>query len=207
MWIALTLLGVLAVVFSLVLALLAVPVDLAFSVTKEEWFESTARLGWLFGLIGTDLGGDKKKPKDDEGDEEVKEKEEKPKKKGKGRGAGALFAVLRSRGFIGNCVRLAERLLRTPRVRELKIVLRVGLGDPAETGMLLAMLNPPLAIVAANSSFDITVEPDFYEEVLEGCLRGSVRVVPIRLIPSLVAFGLSPTTIRGLWAMWRARRR
>ena len=50
---------VLGLVF-LAVILLSIPIDLAFSYERGQGSRSRMRIGWLFGLIGKELGGEKK---------------------------------------------------------------------------------------------------------------------------------------------------
>ena len=175
--------------------LLSIPVDLAFFFERGEVSRSRMRIGWLFGLIGKDMGGAssgrEKKP------EEMKAK------KGRGSIRGPM-AAFRARGFSGKILRFANRLVRSVQVRDVDVELQIGTGDPAETGLLFAVIGPCLAL-AASSSPNIRIEPNFVEETLEGHARGTVRVYPIRLIPPIIAFALSPATFRGIKALKMAR--
>ena len=114
------------------------------------------------------------------------------------------MAAFRARGFSGKILRFASRLVRSVQVRDVDVELQIGTGDPAETGLLFAVIGPSLAL-ASGSSPNIRIEPNFVEETLEGHARGTVRVYPIRLIPPLIAFALSPATFRGITALKRAR--
>ena len=114
----------------LVVLVLAVPIDLSFSLEKDERFRPRVRIGWLFGLVGKEVGGGEKgkEPK----------QEEKPGKQGQRRKKSPrpFLAGIRTRGFPRHSLRFAKRMLRAIRVRELNLGLQVGLGDPAETGRL-----------------------------------------------------------------------
>jgi hypothetical protein len=46
--------------FFLVILLFSIPIDLAFSYARGEESWSRVRVRWLFGLMGKELGGDKK---------------------------------------------------------------------------------------------------------------------------------------------------
>ena len=180
--------------------LLSVPIDLSFSLKTDERFRSRVRIGWLFGLVGKDLGGGENanEPKD----------EEKPKKQGRRskRSPRPFLAAIRTRGFPGQSLRFARRMLRAIRVRELNLGLQIGLGDPAETGQLLGLVSPVTACVGAIPGVQMSVEPDFYEETFRSYCNGSVRIYPIRMVPPMVLFALSLTSFRGLKAMLGARR-
>ena len=118
---------VLGVVF-LVVLLLSIPIDLAFSYERGEGSRSRMRIGWLFGLIGKELGGEKK-------GREKKPKERKA-KKGRRSFRGPL-ALNMARGFSGRLFLLARRLARSVQVRDVDVKFQVGTGDPAEMGPAL----------------------------------------------------------------------
>ena len=188
---------ILGSLFLAVLLLLSTPVDLAFSYKRGEGSRSWMRIVWLFGLIGKELGGEKKSRE--------KKPEEMKAKKGQSSFRGPL-AVFRARGFSGGLLLLARRLVRSVQVRDVDVEFRVGTGDPAETGLLFAIIGPSLALAQSRFSPNIRIEPNFVEETFEGHARGTVRVYPIKLIPLLLAFALSPATFRGLRALRRARK-
>ncbi len=183
--------------FFLAVLLLSIPVDLAFSYERGEGARSRFRIGWLFGLIGKELGGQKKsrggKPK------EMKAK------KGRRSFRGPL-AMLRARGFSGRLLLLARRLVRSVQVRDVDVEFQVGTGDPVETALLYGVIGPIVALTRSGFSPNIRIEPNFVEETFDGHARGAVRVYPIKLIPSLLAFALSPATFRGVRALRRARK-
>ena len=116
------------------------------------------------------------------------------------------MAVLRARGFSGRLLLLARRLLQSVQVRDVDVEFQVGTGDPAETGLLFAVIGPSVALARSGFSPNIRIEPNFVEETFEGHARGAARVYPIKLIPSLIAFALSPATFRGVKALRRARK-
>jgi hypothetical protein len=78
---------------------------------------------------------------------------------------------------------------------------RLGLGDPADTGRLWAVVGP-LCAVAQLRNAELRIEPEFVDPVLEFHADGRVRLVPLRFLGLAVAFALSPPTIRA----WRTLR-
>ena len=183
--------------FFLTVLLLSIPVDLAFSYERGEDSRTRMRIGWLFGLIGKDLGGGKK-------GRQKKPKETKA-KKGRRSFRGPL-AVFRARGFSGRLLLLARRLVLSVQVRDVDVEFQVGTGDPVETALLFGVIRPSVALARSRFSPNIRIEPNFVEETFEGHARGALRVYPIKLIPTLLAFALSPVTFRGVWALRRARK-
>lgn len=190
MWILATVLGV----FVFIILLLSVPVDLAFNVDKDEAFHSSVRVGWMFNLIGKDVKR-KKKPE-----------KERPKGRKRKRRTKPFIAMLRSRGFLRRLVRFVRDIFRISHVREFEIDLRIGLSDPAETGMLFAAVAPVLVQFRIFTPLDIQVLPDFEQAGLQGYVKGDLRIFPIQFIFAGTLFALSPATIRALKSMvlaWR----
>ena len=177
--------------------LLCIPVDLTFTYERGESSRSRMRIGWLFGLLGKELGGEK----------QGGERQPKKMKAKKGRkNLPESLAVLRARGFAGRLFLLARRLVRLVQIRDLDIDFHLGTGDPAETGLLYGIIGPSVDLASSSLSPNIRIEPNFVEETFEGHARAAVRVYPIKLIPPLIAFALSPATFRGIMAMRRARK-
>jgi hypothetical protein len=176
--------------------LLSIPVDLAFFFESGKVSRSRIRIGWLFGLIGQDLGGAKsgreKKP------EEMKAKKRRMTFR-------AALVAFNARGFAAGVLLLGRRLLSSVQVRKVDIDIQVGTGEPAETGLLFGLIRPSVALAQPGFSSNIRIEPNFFEETFEGHAMGTVRVYPIKLIPPLIAFVLSPATFRGVRALRRAR--
>lgn len=195
MWV----IALVAGIFLLFVLLLAVPVDLAFSVERDGSFRLRMRVRWMFGLIGKDIGGRKKKRR-----EEGVEKEKPKKRRGS---AKALLAALTTEGFPQKLFSFVRDILRLSKIRQFRMNFRVGLGDPAETGMLFAVLAPAMLVIRSFSSADIQLEPDFEQERLQGYCKGNIRAVPIKLVRPLIPFVFSTATMRAMKAMVTARRK
>ena len=73
---------------------------------------------------------------------------------------------------------------------------RLGLGDPADTGRLWALVGPLNAAVQGLARADWRIEPEFVDPVFEVDARGGCRLVPLRFLALGVGFVLSPVTIR-----------
>ena len=188
MWILAVVLGPL--LFFVVL--LAVPVDLVFYIEKDMAFSSKVRVGWMFNLVGKEIGG-KKKPK--------KEKEKRKRR------IKPLIAMLRAKGFPGRLVSFVKDVVRISHIRELRADIRVGLSDPAETGMLFAIVAPVIAYLRTFTSLDVRIQPEFDQTVFQGYFKGDLRIFPIQLLVVSILFALSPATMRGIKAMVVARRK
>lgn len=179
--------------------LLFVPVNLTFNLGVPGRVSPgpALQVRWLFGLVKRDFP-QKGKPRAERGTE-------KRKKAGRrGPGLKRVLNALRTRGLPGRGLTLARRLLRQFRFRELDVHVRVGLGDPAETGMLCAAVWPAL-YPRSVGRFNVLVEPEFLEPCFELAARGRASVVPARLVWPLTLFILSPSTLIALRRLIRRR--
>lgn len=193
MWIVAVLLGI----FLFFILLLVIPLDLSFHIEKEEAFRPRIRVKWLFGLIGKNVGGSEKKP------------EQANKKKGKKekRNLKFLLEMWKARGFLPKVLRFIKDVFRVLHIRELQLYLRIGLDNPADTGMLFAAVGPAMLFLRRQPSLHIQIEPDFQQENLRGHLRGELRLIPIKLIMPVVHLLFSITALRTIKLMIGARRR
>jgi hypothetical protein len=176
-----------------VLALLAIPVDLAFSVQRHEGRqEARGTLGWLFGLVRVRLGGPK---------ERVRAKPERPRPRRRRRGrvrTRRATAMLRVEGFGWRLLRLARDLFRRIHIRDLSLEVRLGLADPADTGRLWGVVGPLIAMLPSSLVTRLAVEAEFTREALEVEGKGSIRIIPVQLLFVMLVFVLSPSTLRAL---------
>ncbi len=102
-----------------------------------------------------------------------------------------LLSLAESKRFIKRLMRLVRDLFCDLQFKELRMHWHFGLGDPADTGMLLGLLQPVL-LPWKNA----TLSADFQEAVLEGYCKAQVRVFPIRILGYMLAFLFSGATIR-----------
>ncbi|MDD3448904.1 MAG: hypothetical protein PHF72_07730 [Gammaproteobacteria bacterium] len=177
------------------LALLAVPLELAFSVRRDGVRrEGRGSLRWLFGLVRVRLGGP--------GRPAARRPRARRPRRGGG-GARRMLALVQVEGFGSHLLRLARDLFRRIRIQELGLRVRLGLDDPADTGRLWAVVGPLAALPGLRR---ITIEPEFAAGTFELDGRGRIRIVPLRLLSVLLRFALSPVTLRALYATRAAAR-
>lgn len=163
-----------------VLILLSIPVDLSFYLKKDETLEYRAELCLLFGLLTIDMTKQGQKTR----------KIILPKKQKKEKNL-HLSSLAESKRFIKRLMRLIKDLFHELQIKELRMHWHFGLGDPADTGMLLGLLQPAL-LPWKNA----TLSADFQEAVLEGYCKAEVRIFPIRILGYMLAFIFSGATIR-----------
>ncbi|MDD3591923.1 MAG: DUF2953 domain-containing protein [Sulfurovum sp.] len=163
------------------LVLLFIPVDLSFYLEKDEILAYHAKLYLLFGSITIDMNRKNRKA----------EKSVLPKKHKSGKTH--LISLFRHKEFIQRFIRLILDLLHSCRIKDLKLHCRIGLGDPADTGMLVGIVWP-LLLPWKNT----ILQTDFQEAVFEGYCKAQIRIFPIQIIGNLLAFVFSPVTLRAM---------
>lgn len=180
------------------LALLAVPLELAFSVRRHGGRrEGRGSLRWLFGLVRVRLGGPGERVRAGPG----RPASRRPRRGGGG--ARRMLALVQVEGFGSRLLRLARDLFRRIRIQELSLRVRLGLDDPADTGRLWAVVGPLAALPGLRR---VAIEPEFAAETFELDGRGRIRIVPLRLLSVLLRFALSPVTLRAVYAARAAAR-
>lgn len=181
------------------LALLAVPFDLAFRFRGVEAFEGRIAIRWLFGLLRFEFlipwsakGRTRKRP--------AKATRAHTRATGRTDGRAKALGLLRREDFRRRTFRLLRDLARAAHLHHLGIWMRLGLGDPADTGRLWAIVGPLNAMAQSLRNAEVWIEPQFIEPALEFDARGRVELVPLQLLALLIGFALSPASLRA----WRA---
>jgi hypothetical protein len=190
-----------AILLALALTLLAVPITVVFRIDRIKEIKGQLSLRWLFGLVRFRVGIP--------GSANLKtQRRRKPAKRIKvgkpGSSARGIISVLKQAAFRRRVIRFIKDMLRAAHVRDLYLRLRIGLGDPADTGRLWALLGPFAGIAANLRSADVRIEPEFMDSVLEIESHGGFRLVPLQFIVMAVAFAVSPATLRA-WCMLQQR--
>ena len=197
-------LWIIAGIILLVVLVLSIPVDLTFEVATQTTGGQKVRVGWLFGLVGKDILPGKKKPPKKKKPEKVKKI-----KKRKRPSPGLILSVLRTRGLVAWVVKFARRMLRSLHFRNLDGSLRLGMPDPADTGLIYG-LTWPAFLPRSSDSIRFRMEPAFEGPVFEAALQGAVRVFPAQMATNIVIFVVSPQGLRiirlmvGSW--WKRRK-
>ncbi len=182
-------------------ALLAVPLGVAFRVEAVETFTGRLTIRWLFGLVRVRIPVPRVSGPPAEPPVEPKAPGKRA-RRAPGGGRARLVGMLRQQAFRRRIHRLARDLVRAAHVAPLRLRLRLGLGDPADTGRLWAVVGPLSAALDGLRGADVRIEPEFVEPVLELRADGRARVVPLQVLALAVSFALSPASIRA----WRAAR-
>lgn len=198
------LLGI-AVLLGLLVLVLAVPINLGLWMAGTEPLTGQVSVRWFFGLVRFRLGlprptkARRRGTRRTRGAAGTSARRRKP-----GRSADVL-AVLRQSAFRRRLYRLARDVGRAVHPHGLHLRLRLGLGDPADTGRLWGLLGPLSALARSVENADVRIEPDFTDAALDFEARGRFVLIPLRLMGLAIAFLLSPSTIRA-WRTLRAGR-
>ena len=201
MWVIIILVS-LAVLITLILS---VPLDFAFQMDTHKSPKFKIRLVWLFGLVDKDLKQLRQKPK-------KKEKVVEDKQKSKDRiEASTVYQILKTKGLLKKFKRLLMDVLSCLKLNKLAANLRIGLDNPADTGLLFALIGPANLVVSSCSSHEISVQPSYDDEAtLEGHLHGTVSLRPIQLVAPLAKFAFSLPAIRSVKILvvtkWRRKK-
>jgi len=183
------------VVLGLLALLLAVPLRVAFEFERVEAFKGRLTFRWLFGLVRfrVHVPGARKPPQES--------KAVPARVKPSIHRQANVLAVLREAEFRRRVYRLIRELVRAAHVRRLQLRMRVGLGDPADTGRLWALMGPLSAVVRNLRDADVQFEPDFVDPVFEVQARGGLLLIPLQFILLAISFAISPVSIRAWFSL------
>jgi hypothetical protein len=163
------------------------------------------QLSWFFGLINRELS-----------EEQPPAEAVAPASKTTGKKPPSIrsmitfLKILKTKGLVKQLFRLIRDIVRLPRWQYLLADFQVGLGNPADTGLLFAFIGPATALFQSSFPGRLRLEPDFTDEVvLDGHVSAKVRLRPLRLAPPVLRFTCSTATIRAAWQMvgekWKQR--
>ena len=175
---------------------LSVPLDIAFSIQRVESFQARIYIGLIFGIIRLPLPRRSKKGDSARSTRKKGEMIERGLKN-----IGRVSAVLKTWGFLHRLMRSVQALYKAMRIHMLSLSMRLGLGDPADTGQLWAFIGPATVFLAGSRLAEIDIEPEFTCTTFSIDAHGVIRLIPLRLLFIITTFLLSPATIRALWMM------
>jgi len=183
----------------LVVALLAIPLSLTYDLSTRTGYRNDLRVAWAFGLLHFRVPTNRPATADAEKAKPVDVRAE----RSSASGAGG-FATIRQKAFRRRVIRYAGDLWRAIHKEDVRVNIRVGLGDPASTGQLWAFVGPIAGMLTVVEGAAVSVVPDFFDATLELNSHGSIRIVPLHILYLTAALLLSPPIWRGLVAMQRA---
>lgn len=177
MWIIIA--AVLGGLVALWFALLSVPLEMSASYDSSRKPAFRLRILWLFGLVSRDLN----KP-GTEKPTESKRRRKRPR-------FSDMVKIISIPGLWGKFLKLVRDIFRRIKLKDLDINLRIGLDDPADTGLLFAAIWPLTYFPWMPERYPVRLEPCFQEAMFEGHALAELRIFPIMLIPAFCRFVFS----------------
>lgn len=192
--------ALLALVGLLLVAALALPVAIEFQVEHRHGTRGRATLRGLFGLVRVRI--DRTAAASPAPPPPGREPQPAGRARGRRDGGARVRRLLGDAAWRRRVLRLARDLLRVVQLRHLSLRGRLGLGDPADTGLLWAVLGPLEATVRPLTRIELRLQPDFVEAVCEVDAQGECVLVPLHVVRLGLGFVLAPAT----WRAWRDAR-
>ncbi len=183
---------------SLVVILLAMPVTLTYQLSWKQTLSANVRLNWAFGLVRTDVFPQPAKSTSDKA--ETARKKAGRRNKSQRKETNFLTAI-RQPSFRRRIVRFLSDAWRAIYKKNVRLLVRMGLGDPADTGQLWAVLGPLSGMLARLRDIRIAIEPDFLDTTLEVDSSGTIRLIPLQFVILTLGLLFSPPIWRGIMLM------
>ena len=193
------LLGLLAFLTGTLL-LLAIPLTLVYHIRWPEASQNVVTLRWAFGLVRVRIPADRLGDRSGKssGKGETKTQDEAGRSSDDDRWA--FFRVVRRKELRRRIIRFVRDLWHSVYKENVRLHVRIGLDDPADTGQLWAVLGPAAGALGNLRHASIQIEPTFVETTFDVDSSGSLRVIPLQTLYLTAALLLSP-------GFWRAIRR
>ena len=181
-----------------VIALLAIPVTVTFDVSRRRALHGRFLLTWAFGLVRIPIPLSKAKPPSPETDEAVRKS-----RRAQRRSTNSVnpIALIRQRDFRRRILKFITDLWHAIDKRNIRLRIRLGLGDPADTGRLWAIVGPLAGLLANVKEARLEIEPEFMDALFELDSRGTIRLIPLQIITLVIALLLSPSVWQGIRQM------
>ena len=181
----------------LVLLILAVPVDIELLFDSQAKCKLRLRMIWLFGLFSQEIGQHKQKRR-----KKIKSRMD----------VQAAWRVLKIQGFFRHLKRLIKRIFRQIRVKALAVNIKIGFDDPADGGMIFAVIGAVKPLIGQPERFEFEVQPVFSNHsFVDGYVRCVFQIQPLSFIFSFLQWIFSVPTLKmvGIMvsSMWKNRSR
>ena len=189
-----------AVLMLILIALLAIPLTLKYELSWRQAFRANIRLLWMFGLVRIRLSPTETGTPEAAPATTARKITNKQSSSGKSN----PMAAIRHKQFRQRIIRFLRDLWRAIHKQHVKLRIRIGLGDPADTGQLWAIAGPVSGILASVQDASIEIEPEFIDTVFEMDSSGNIRIIPLQIIYLTARLLLSPAIWQGINQMRKA---
>lgn len=193
------------IILVLLIAILAIPFEIIFDIHRRQAMQADIAVLWLFGVVRIPVTSKPTEPPEKRPSETPAKKPRKTKKRQKRKAKSVNFTAAKNlfwnARFRYRLIKFVKDIFKTIHIASFYLRIRLGLDDPADTGRLWAYMGP-LAVSLSNlSNATINLEPEFQTETLDVDGSGRVRIVPLQVIFTVLAFVFSPVTINAFRQM------
>jgi len=122
-----------------------------------------------------------------------------------------ILRIVRTRGLARQVLKLLVSMLKEIRFRRGAVDLKVGLGDPGDTGMLFSVIGPVTPLLNWYAPFPVNIQPLMADEPgITGRVYSKLSLQPIRIAVPVLGFLLSRPGFRLMRIMvaqrWKKKR-
>jgi hypothetical protein len=185
------------VILLVLVALLAAPVTLTYQVSWQQAYQGKMTLYWLFGLVRIQFPIAETEKTAEERKTAIRKKRVKKSSAIKSN----PIAAIRQKNFRQRIFRFIRDLWQAIHKQNLSFRVRIGLGDPADTGQLWAIIGPLSGMLACVQEASIEIKPEFVDTVFELDSSGNIRFIPLQMIYLVIGLLLSPSIWKGIQQM------
>lgn len=190
------------ILLALIVILLAIPFDVIFKIHRQEELSSDVVVRWLFGVVQFNIPAEKER--------QATKKSYQPKKKKKAEKKSAnsqtIKDLLWNARFRYRLFKFVKDIFKTIHIAGFYLRIRLGLDDPADTGRLWALCGPLSVFLSNLSNATVDLQPDFQTQTVYLDSYGMIRIVPLQVIFTVLAFIFSPITIRAILAVSKSNK-
>jgi len=184
----------------LLIALLAIPITLTFQASWPQAFQDYIKLQWLFGLVSVQFpsfqsDAPSNSMESDELTQKIERLEHSPRKNQN------IFALIRQKSFRRRIIRFVSDFWYAVDKKDVILRMRIGLGDPADTGQLWSIVGPVAGMLANIKEASFEIEPEFFDTTFELNGSGNIRFIPLQIIYLTIGMLLSPSVRQGIKQM------
>lgn len=193
--------GVVLFIFVLIV-LLAIPITLKFNVSWPVILTNDIKLQWAFGLISVQVPIFKSKPPSTKNKRQKIANSKQSVHKNKN-----IINLIRKDTFRRRIFRYASDFWQAVHKEDVRLRIRIGLDDPADTGQLWAILGPVSGMLSNINDAMIEIEPEFLDSTFKLDSSGNIRFYPLQIIYLTIGMLLSPSVWQGKnkYTMWNIR--
>ena len=175
-----------------------IPVALSFQIYWKSEFEGNIELSWFFGIITASFHPFKST------NHPAKYEQRKNKAVYSQRSTyknKKFLYVIGQTEFRQRLTMFILDLWHAINKRDVNLNIRIGTGDPAETGQLWAVVGPVAGILSTVKGASIEIEPEFFDTTFELQSRGDIQFTPLKISYVIIGILLSPTIWKGVKQM------